>query len=85
MGIPEGPVSGRKHYIYGESRKLITKDLVKLEYLDHSQGLDIDPPHCKFLWGPKVYAETTKMNVLDLGAKLNAMVASHSHHNMKKL
>ncbi|XP_036295958.1 melanoma-associated antigen B5-like [Pipistrellus kuhlii] len=62
---------GRKHYIYGEPRKLITKDLVKLEYLQYRQVPNTVPPCYEFLWGPKAYTETTKMKILEFWAKLN--------------
>ncbi|XP_008146670.1 melanoma-associated antigen B5-like [Eptesicus fuscus] len=65
---------GRKHYIYGEPRKLITKDLVKLEYLVYRQVPNTDPPCYEFLWGPKAYTETTKMKILEFWAKLNEKV-----------
>ncbi|ELK25298.1 PREDICTED: melanoma-associated antigen B5 [Myotis davidii] len=63
--------SGRRHYMYGEPRKLITKDLVKLEHLEYHQVPNTDLPCYKFLWGPKAYTETTKMKVLEFWAKLN--------------
>ncbi|KAB0337934.1 hypothetical protein FD754_024907 [Muntiacus muntjak] len=51
-----GVYSGRRHSIYGEPRRLITKDL--------------------FLWGPRAYAETSKMKVLEVLAKTHDMVPS---------
>ncbi|XP_004417114.1 PREDICTED: melanoma-associated antigen B5-like [Odobenus rosmarus divergens] len=62
---------GRKHFIYGEPRKLITKDLVRLQYLEYRQVANSDPPRYEFLWGPKAQAETSKMKVLDFLAKVN--------------
>ncbi|XP_016064769.1 PREDICTED: LOW QUALITY PROTEIN: uncharacterized protein LOC107534259 [Miniopterus natalensis] len=67
---------GRKHYIYGEPRKLITKDLVKLKYLEYRQVPHSDPPCYEFLWGPKAYSETSKMKVLEFWAKLSDTVPS---------
>ncbi|XP_058391163.1 melanoma-associated antigen B5-like [Diceros bicornis minor] len=68
--------AGRKHYIYGEPRKLITKDLVRLKYLEYRQVPDTDPPRYEFLWGQKAYAETSKMKVLEFLAKINDTVPS---------
>ncbi|XP_004612522.1 melanoma-associated antigen B5-like [Sorex araneus] len=62
---------GRKHSIFGEPRKLITKDLVRLEYLEYRQIAGSDPPSYEFLWGPKAHAETTKRQVIDFLAKIN--------------
>ncbi|KAM7045453.1 melanoma-associated antigen B5-like [Molossus nigricans] len=62
---------GKKHYIYGEPRKLITKELVKLKYLEYRQVPDSDPPRYEFLWGPKAHLETSKMKVLEFWAKVN--------------
>uniref|UniRef100_U3KLU3 MAGE domain-containing protein n=1 Tax=Oryctolagus cuniculus TaxID=9986 RepID=U3KLU3_RABIT len=61
--------AGRKHFIYGEPRKLITKDLVRLQYLEYRRLPDTDPARYEFLWGPKAHAETSKMKVLEFVAK----------------
>ncbi|XP_012920348.1 melanoma-associated antigen B5-like [Mustela nigripes] len=66
--------AGRKHFIYGEPRKLITKDLVRLQYLEYRQVLNSEPPRYEFLWGPKAQAETSKMKVLEYLAKVNDTV-----------
>uniref|UniRef100_A0A9L0RGF1 MAGE family member B5 n=3 Tax=Equus TaxID=9789 RepID=A0A9L0RGF1_HORSE len=68
--------AGRKHYIYGEPRKLITKDLVRLQYLESRQVPNSDPPRYEFLWGPKAHAETSKMEVLKFMAKISDTVPS---------
>ncbi|XP_032745490.1 melanoma-associated antigen B5-like [Rattus rattus] len=60
---------GRKHFIYREPRKLITQDFVRLKYLEYGQIPNSDPPCYQFQWGPKAYAETTKMKVLEFMAK----------------
>ncbi|XP_049628689.1 melanoma-associated antigen B3-like [Suncus etruscus] len=62
---------GRKHSIFGEPRKLITKDLVRLNYLEYRQIPNSDPPRFEFLWGPKAYAETSKRQVMEFMAKIN--------------
>ncbi|KAM9577817.1 melanoma-associated antigen B3-like [Trichechus inunguis] len=63
--------AGKKHFIYGEPRKLITQDLVKLKYLEYRQVPNSDPPRYESLWGPRAYAETTKMKVLQFLAKID--------------
>lgn len=63
--------AGRKHFIYGEPRKLITKDLVRLKYLEYRQVPGSDPPRYEFLWGPKAHLETSKMKVLQFFAKIS--------------
>ncbi|VCW77010.1 unnamed protein product [Gulo gulo] len=68
--------AGRKHFIYGEPRKLITKDLVRLQYLEYRQVANSDPPRFEFLWGPKAQAETSKMKVLEFLAKVNDTIPS---------
>ncbi|KFO28587.1 melanoma-associated antigen B3 [Fukomys damarensis] len=62
---------GQRHFLFGEPRKLITRDLVQLKYLEHRQIPDSDPPQYEFLWGPRAYAETSKMKVLEFWAKIN--------------
>ncbi|KAB0338295.1 hypothetical protein FD755_025285 [Muntiacus reevesi] len=68
--------AGRKHFIYGKPRKLITKDLVTMKYLEYRQVASSDPPCYEFLWGPRAYAETSKMKVLEFLEKVNDTVPS---------
>ncbi|MBZ3888847.1 Melanoma-associated antigen B3 [Sciurus carolinensis] len=67
---------GKKHFIYGEPKKLITKDLVRLKYLVYRQVVNSDPPRHEFLWGPRAHAETSKMQVLEFLAKINETAPS---------
>uniref|UniRef100_A0A8C3X3R1 MAGE domain-containing protein n=1 Tax=Catagonus wagneri TaxID=51154 RepID=A0A8C3X3R1_9CETA len=66
-----GIYSGRKHFIFGEPRELITEDFVKEEYLEYRQVGNTDPVQFEFLWGPRAHAETTKMKVLEFLAKVH--------------
>ncbi|KAK2082996.1 Melanoma-associated antigen B2 [Saguinus oedipus] len=66
-----GVYDGKEHPIYGEPRKFITQDLVQEGYLEYKQVPNGDPPHYQFLWGPRAYAETSKMKVLEFLAKMN--------------
>uniref|UniRef100_A0A8C8YY94 MAGE domain-containing protein n=1 Tax=Prolemur simus TaxID=1328070 RepID=A0A8C8YY94_PROSS len=59
----------RKDFIYGECRKLITKDLVQEKYLEYRQVPNSDPPSYEFLWGPRAHAETSKKKVLEFFSK----------------
>uniref|UniRef100_A0A8C4M813 MAGE domain-containing protein n=1 Tax=Equus asinus TaxID=9793 RepID=A0A8C4M813_EQUAS len=61
--------SGMKHFIFGEPREFITKDLVQEKYLEYRQVANSDPPCCEFLWGPRAHAETSKMKLLEFLAK----------------
>ncbi|XP_062039121.1 melanoma-associated antigen B10-like [Lepus europaeus] len=72
MGLYDGSV----HFVYGEPRKLITKDLVKEKYLEYRQVPHSDPPRYEFLWGPRAHAETSKMKVLEFLAKIHSTVPS---------
>ncbi|XP_059534721.1 melanoma-associated antigen B2-like [Myotis daubentonii] len=67
---------GKSHFIFGEPRKLITQDLVQEGYLLYQPLPNSDPPRYEFLWGPRAYAETTKMKVLEFWAKFNDTVPS---------
>ena len=62
---------GKKHFIFGEPRKLITQDLVKLKYLEYRQVPNSHPASYEFLWGPRSHAETSKMKILEFWAKIN--------------
>ncbi|KAL0587870.1 Melanoma-associated antigen B3, partial [Plecturocebus cupreus] len=67
---------GKKHFIFGEPRKLITQDLVKLKYLEYRPMPNTNPARYEFLWGPRAHAETSKMKVLEFWAKVNRTVPS---------
>ncbi|XP_048191446.1 melanoma-associated antigen B5-like [Perognathus longimembris pacificus] len=62
---------GRKHYVFGEPHKLVTEDLVRLQYLEYRQVPNSDPPCYEFLWGPRAYEEINKMEVLEFLAKVS--------------
>ncbi|XP_003420240.2 melanoma-associated antigen B16-like [Loxodonta africana] len=66
-----GIYSGQKHFIFGNPTKLITKELVQEKYLKYQQVPNSDPAQYEFLWGPRAYAETTKMKVLEFVAKVH--------------
>ncbi|XP_012304340.1 melanoma-associated antigen B4 [Aotus nancymaae] len=72
-----GIYDGKRHIIFGEPRKLIYKDLVQEEYLEYKQVPNSDPPRYQFLWGPRAYAETSKMKVLKYLAKVNNNIPSN--------
>ncbi|XDA90225.1 hypothetical protein R6Z07F_019807 [Ovis aries] len=71
-----GVYAGRKHPIFGEPRRLITKDLVQKKSLKYLQVPNSDPLCYEFLWGPRACAETSKMKVLEVLAKIHDMVLS---------
>ncbi|XP_062940624.1 melanoma-associated antigen B10-like [Cynocephalus volans] len=71
-----GIYDGEEHVIYGEPRKLFTEDMVKEKYLEYRQAPNSDPPSYEFLWGPRAYAETSKMKVLEFFAKIHHSVPS---------
>ncbi|XP_019511440.1 PREDICTED: melanoma-associated antigen B4-like [Hipposideros armiger] len=64
-----GIYDGKRHFIFGEPRKLITQDLVKEKYLEYRQVPNSDPARFEFLWGSRAHAETTKMRVLEFLSK----------------
>lgn len=62
----------KRHFIFGEPKKLITQDLVKLKYqMPHS-----DPAGYEFLRGLRAHGGTSKMRVLGLFAMINHTVPS---------
>lgn len=67
---------GKKHFMFGEPRKLITQNLVKLKYLEYHQVANSYPARYEFLWGPRSHAETSKMKILEFWAKINHTVPS---------
>ncbi|XP_006835731.1 PREDICTED: melanoma-associated antigen B18-like [Chrysochloris asiatica] len=71
-----GVYADKKHFIYGEPRKVITQDLVRLKYLEYRQVPNSEPPRYEFLWGPRAHVETSKMKVLEFLAKVHETVPS---------
>ena len=71
-----GIYAGRRHWIFGEPRRLITKDLVQKEYLNYRQVPNSDPPRYEFLWGRRACADTSKMKVLEGLAKFHGRLPS---------
>ncbi|XP_008820968.1 melanoma-associated antigen B10 [Nannospalax galili] len=70
MGVYEG----RKHFIFGDVKKVLIDDFVRQKYLEYQQVPNSDPPCYQFLWGPRAYAETSKMKVLKFFAKIHGTV-----------
>ncbi|XP_075813081.1 melanoma-associated antigen B4-like [Microtus pennsylvanicus] len=66
-----GVYDGVPHLIFGDVRKLITEDLVQEKYLVYRQVPNSDPPSYEFLWGPRAYAETSQIKVMDFLAKIS--------------
>ncbi|XP_028636162.1 melanoma-associated antigen B4-like [Grammomys surdaster] len=71
-----GVYAGRKHMIFGEPRRLITKDLVEQNYLEIRKMSEGKSPRYDFLWGFRAHLETSKMKVLEVWAKINDTVPS---------
>ncbi|XP_010598040.1 melanoma-associated antigen B2-like [Loxodonta africana] len=71
-----GMCDGKTHFIFGEPRKLITKDLVQAKYLEYRQVPNSDPPRYQFLWGPRAQAKASKTKVLEFLAKGNNTCSS---------
>ncbi|KAL6036541.1 hypothetical protein STEG23_012032, partial [Scotinomys teguina] len=71
-----GVYAGKKHLIFGEPKEFINKHLVQENYLEYRLVPGSDPPTFEFLWGPRAHAETTKMKVLEVLAKVNGTVPS---------
>lgn len=65
-----GIYAGRDHFICGEPRTLITEHFVQEGYLEYRRVPDSDPPSHEFLWGPRAYAETSKVEVLKFFASV---------------
>ncbi|XP_057616609.1 melanoma-associated antigen B4-like [Chionomys nivalis] len=67
LGVYDGII----HVFFGDIRKLITEDLVQEKYLVYRQVPNSDPPSYEFLWGPRAYAETSQIKVMDFLAKIS--------------
>ncbi|XP_050997730.1 melanoma-associated antigen B18-like [Acomys russatus] len=65
-----GIYAGVNHFMYGNVKKLITKDFVNEGYLEYRQVPIRGSPCRQFLWGPRALYETSKMRVLEFLAKV---------------
>ncbi|XP_037003353.2 melanoma-associated antigen B3 [Artibeus jamaicensis] len=68
--------AGKRHFPFKEPKKVITQDSMKLKYLEYRRVPNSDPPRYEFLWAPRAHAETSKMRVLEFGAKINHTIPS---------
>lgn len=66
-----GVYANRKHFIYGDPKKVITEDMVQLKYLEYQQVPNSNPPSFEFTWGPRACAEISKMKILEFWAKIH--------------
>ncbi|XP_074215114.1 melanoma-associated antigen 8-like [Camelus bactrianus] len=66
-----GLCAGREHFIYGEPRELITNVWVREGYVEYRQVANSDPARHEFLWGPRAYTETSKLQVLEHFLRIN--------------
>ncbi|XP_052026204.1 melanoma-associated antigen B18 [Apodemus sylvaticus] len=66
-----GVYANRKHFIYGDPKKVITEDMVQLKYLEYRQVPNSNPPSFEFMWGPKAHADISKMKILEFWAKIH--------------
>lgn len=60
-----GLYAGRRHFIFGEPRELITTDSVQQKLLGCQQVPNSDPIRYKFLGGPRAHAGSRKMQALE--------------------
>ncbi|XP_007954401.2 melanoma-associated antigen B4-like [Orycteropus afer afer] len=61
---------GKWHLVFGDPRKLITKDLVQEKYLEYQQVPNSDPPRYEFLWGPEAPSQCQQNKILESLAKV---------------
>ena len=66
-----GVDDGMMHVFLGDVRRVITEQLVREEYIEYRQVPNSDPPSYQFLWGPRAYAETCQIKVMDFLAKIS--------------
>ncbi|XP_077000978.1 melanoma-associated antigen 8-like [Tamandua tetradactyla] len=66
--------TARKDLLYREPKKLIARNLVQERYLEYRKVPGSDPVRYEFLWGPRAYAETNKMKILEFFTKVSGTV-----------
>ncbi|XP_054436990.1 melanoma-associated antigen B5-like [Pteronotus mesoamericanus] len=63
--------AGRNHFIFGEPRKLITRDFVRLKYLEYRQAPASYPGCYAYVWGRKACTKMTMIKVLRFLARVS--------------
>lgn len=53
------------HEVFGDVRRVVATDLVRLAYLERTGIAGADPPKFVYRWGQRAVAETRKKDVLD--------------------
>ncbi|XP_006835729.1 PREDICTED: melanoma-associated antigen B4-like [Chrysochloris asiatica] len=71
-----GIYDGKRHFIFGDPRKLLTRDLVQEKYLEYRQVPGSDPPCYEFLWGPRARTEASMTKVIEFMIKIKNVDAS---------
>ncbi|KAM5221464.1 melanoma-associated antigen B16-like [Ctenodactylus gundi] len=64
-----GFFSEKKHCTFGDPMKLITEDFVKEKYLEWHAVDNSGRVRRELVWGPRAYAETSKMKILQFFAR----------------
>ncbi|XP_050997880.1 melanoma-associated antigen 1-like [Acomys russatus] len=72
-----GIYDGKEHFIFGEPREFLTRELVYQNYLQYQQVPESYPPRYEFLWGPRAYIETSKMKVLEFLTKFTSRAPTY--------
>ncbi|KAM5221529.1 melanoma-associated antigen B2-like [Ctenodactylus gundi] len=73
-----GIYEDKPHFIFGNARKFITKDLVQERYLEYQQKPDSDPPQYQFRWGSRAFAEASKAKIMEVLAKVTCCIVSEN-------
>ncbi|KAB0336312.1 hypothetical protein FD754_025704 [Muntiacus muntjak] len=66
-----GVCVGSEHCVFGEPRELLTQVWVREGYLRYEQVPDSHPARYEFLWGPRAYVETSKLQVMAFMLRVN--------------
>ncbi|KAK2185794.1 hypothetical protein NP493_222g02010 [Ridgeia piscesae] len=55
----------QNHPVFGDLKRLITQEFVRMGYLEYVRDPKSDPPVYDFKWGPRAKLEISKRNALD--------------------
>ncbi|XP_075394422.1 melanoma-associated antigen B2-like [Tenrec ecaudatus] len=66
LGIYDGP----HHFIFGDTKKLLTEDLLQEKYLEYRRVPKSDPPCHEFLWGSRAHTKACKKKVMEYLEKI---------------
>lgn len=80
-----GIYPGKKHFIFGEPRELITEVFVEEKYLKYQQMVNSDPAQFEFLWAREPMLKSQRCKSWSSWPRFMRLTQVLSHSSMRRL